>query len=160
MAWYGPGTSGMCRVCWVNDGTTTEMLPKDLVLVKRKISADVIMAICMQVGDVVMFEAAGKSSWPKDFFRALVKSDWRRWVEAEKKEVGAWDANSTYDLILASDMIPGASVVPFGELYTRKKDLSYKFRQYLMGQLLKKGIDYRDTSPQPSHRTECGGLPL
>ena len=141
----GPGSSGMCRVCWVNDGTTTEILAKDLVLVKRKTSADVIMAICMQVGDVAMFEAADKSSWPKDFFSALVKSDWRRWVEAVKKEIDAWDANDTYEMILASDMTPGASVVPLGELYTRKKDQSYKFRQYLMGQLLKKGIDYRDT---------------
>ena len=106
----------MCRVCWVNDGTTTEILAKDLVLVKRKTSADVIMAICMQVGDVAMFEAADKSSWPKDFFSALVKSDWRRWVEAVKKEIGAWGANDTYELIPALDMTPGASVVPLGEL--------------------------------------------
>ena len=40
-------------------------------------------------------------------------------------------------------MTPGASIVPLGKLYTRKKDPSYKFRQYLMEQLLKKAVDFR-----------------
>ena len=39
----------------------------------------------------------------------------------------------------------GASVVPLGELYTRKRDDSYKYRQYFMGSLLKQGKDYAET---------------
>jgi hypothetical protein len=39
----------------------------------------------------------------------------------------------------------GASVIPLGELFSRKRDLTAKFRQYAMGNLLKAGKDYGDT---------------
>jgi hypothetical protein len=35
-----------------------------------------------------------------------------------------------------------AKIVPLGELYSIKRDETYKFRQYLMGNLLRAGIDY------------------
>ena len=50
-----------------------------------------------------------------------------------------------YSVIKYGDRTPGSSIVPLGELYTRKRDESYKFRQYLMGNLLKQGKDYDDT---------------
>lgn len=62
-----------------------------------------------------------------------------------KKEVDSWQANQTYDLIPIAEKKAGASIVPLGELYTRKRDQSYKFRQYLMGNLLKSGKDFHDT---------------
>ena len=48
-------------------------------------------------------------------------------------------------MIRFQDRTPGSSIVPLGELYTRKRDESYKFRQYLMGNLLKQGKDYDET---------------
>ena len=54
------------------------------------------------------------------------------------------DFNAYTEIPFAS-RTPGSSIVPLGELFTRKRDLSFKFRQYLMGNLLKKGKDYDET---------------
>ena len=43
------------------------------------------------------------------------------------------------------DVPAGAKVVPLGELYTIKRDGRYKFRQYLMGNLLREGLDFAET---------------
>jgi hypothetical protein len=43
------------------------------------------------------------------------------------------------------DVPANAKVIPLGELYTRKRDGRYKFRQYLMGNLLREGVDFADT---------------
>ena len=43
------------------------------------------------------------------------------------------------------DVPPNAKVVPLGELYTIKRDGRYKYRQYLMGNLLRKGVDFGET---------------
>ena len=80
-----------------------------------------------------------------NFFEALVKSDWREWVQAVKREISSWLDFDAYDEIKYSEKTPGASIVPLGELYTRKRDLQYKFRQYLMGNLLKRGKDFYET---------------
>ena len=130
---------------WTDGNETSSVLQKELQLEKKKLDVVGILLVILQVGDEAMFEAADKQLWPKDFFHALVKSDWRQWVAAVKKEISGWDDNETYDLIEIAEKTQGSSIVPLGELYTRKKDLSYKFRQYMMGQLLKKGKDFRDT---------------
>jgi hypothetical protein len=52
---------------------------------------------------------------------------------------------NAYTEIPFGDKKPGASIVPLGELYTRKRDSSYKFRQYLMGNLLRQGKDFDET---------------
>ncbi len=52
---------------------------------------------------------------------------------------------NAYSEIAFVDRKPGSSIVPLGELFTRKRDGSYKFRQYLMGNLLKQGKDFDET---------------
>ena len=81
----------------------------------------------------------------RTFFEAIIRPDWRSWVEAVKKEIASWLTFNAYTEIPFADRTPGASIVPLGELYTRKRDLSYKFRQYLMGNLLRKGKDFDET---------------
>ena len=75
----------------------------------------------------------------------MVKSDWRQWVASVKKEIASWDDFNAYTVISIEDKKAGASIVPLGELYTRKRDKSYKFRQYLLGNLLRKGKDFTET---------------
>jgi hypothetical protein len=86
-----------------------------------------------------------KESWPKDFFQAMIKPDWREWIAAVKKEISSWLDFNAYSKIPFEQRTPGASIVPLGELFTRKRDGSYKFRQYLMGNLLRQGKDYDET---------------
>ena len=62
-----------------------------------------------------------------------------------KKEIASWLTFNAYTVIAFADKSPGASIVPLGELYTGKRDESYKFRQYLMGNLLRKGKDFDET---------------
>ena len=45
------------------------------------------------------FESDTKLPWPKHFFDALMRSDWRKWMEATKKEMAGWDDNDAYELV-------------------------------------------------------------
>jgi hypothetical protein len=117
----------------------------DLRLEKPKTTAVMILA-AMLVGSMKKADDhMDKTKWPKDFYHALVSPDWRHWVNAVKKEIDSWLAFNAYTEIPFSARTPGASIVPLGELFTRKRDESYKFRQYLMGHLLKKGKDFDET---------------
>ena len=73
---------------------------------------------------------------------ALIRSDWREWVLAVQKET---NGNATTTEVRWQDMTQGATVIPLGELFSRKQDGAPKFRQYAMGNLLKAGKDYGDT---------------
>ena len=145
-------THDKARVLTVNwsqrdtsDGIITEILACDVKVEKKKIRAPTILAVMLVEGEAARLKAADKENWPRDFFEALVKSDWRCWVTAVKKEIASWLDFNAYTEIAISKKTPGASIVPLGELYTRKRNQSYKFRQYLMGNLLKRGKDFEDT---------------
>ncbi len=86
-----------------------------------------------------------ETTWPKDFFEALVRNDWRDWVLAVQKENESWRTFDTSDEARYEDIEIGASIIPLGELYTIKRNGQHKFRQYAMGNLLKAGKDYGDT---------------
>ena len=46
--------------------------------------ASIMMAL--EIGSIPSFKPADQSgAWPKDFFDALLRSDWRDWVAAVKK---------------------------------------------------------------------------
>ena len=125
------------------DGTTSRHDMADLRLERPKTTAVMILA-AMLVGSMKKADDhMDKTKWPKDFYHALVRPDWRHWVNAVKKEIDSWLVFNAYTEIPFSARTPGASIVPLGELFTRKRDESYKFRQYLMGHLLKKGKGFR-----------------
>ena len=90
-------------------------------------------------------EESEETSWPKDFFEALVRNDWREWVAAVQKENESWRTFEASEEVKYQDMERGASIIPLGELYTIKRTGQHKFRQYAMGNLLKAGKDYGDT---------------
>jgi hypothetical protein len=90
-------------------------------------------------------EESEETSWPRDFFEALVRNDWREWVLAVQKENESWRTFNASEEIKFADMERGASIIPLGELYTIKRTGQHKFRQYAMGNLLKAGKDYGDT---------------
>jgi hypothetical protein len=135
----------LLQVRWRGGDELSRVLHKDIRVEKKKSNVATILAVLLVEGQVAKFEAADKSKWPKDFFEALVKSDWREWISAVKKEIASWLDFNAYSVIDIEEKTVGASIVPLGELYTRKRDLSYKFRQYLMGNLLKQGKDFYET---------------
>jgi hypothetical protein len=86
-----------------------------------------------------------EANWPKDFFEALIRRDWRDWVLAVQKENESWRTFDASEEVRYVDMVQGASIIPLGELYTIKRTGQHKFRQYAMGNMLKAGRDYGDT---------------
>ena len=133
------------QISWMDGIHTSEVPEKDIRLERKKLTSANILSILLIEGSEAKFEASDKKNWPKDFFEALVKSDWREWIAAVKKEIDSWNEFNAYTEIDIGEKTQGASIVPLGELYTRKRDLSYKFRQYLMGNLLKHGRDFYET---------------
>ena len=118
-------------------------LERGLVDMPKVWNANTILPI-MEVGSCISGSEMG-GSWPKDFYEALIRPDWRRWIEAVKDENESWQAFEAckeipYDLIQS-----GASVIPLGELFTIKRNGKYKFRQIALGNLLKEGKDYAET---------------
>jgi len=90
-------------------------------------------------------EESEEATWPRDFFEALVRDDWRDWVVAVQKENESWRTFDASAEVRYEDIEQGASIIPLGELYTIKRNGQHKFRQYAMGNLLKAGKDYGDT---------------
>ena len=144
-------TSGLVTVRW-EDGKDDEVIDlvrsQDLKLESRKASAHGIIMMLAEGSQRSADEAAARSSkseWPKDFFEVLIRKDWRLWVEALKKELTGWIVNDAVTVVDIEDVPQNAKVVPLGELYTIKRDGRFKFRQYLMGNLLREGVDYGET---------------
>ncbi len=132
----------LVRVEWIG-GTNNLCKVEDLRLEKIKVNAAFIVTVMMMEALAKPRDSTEKQYWAKDFFHALVSPEWREWVLAVKKEIHSWLAFNAYSTIPFRDRTPGASIVPLGELY--KRDGAFKFRQYLMGNLLKKGKDYDET---------------
>jgi hypothetical protein len=98
----------------------------------------------MEVGSSISSDNMG-GTWPKDFYEALIRPDWRRWVEAVKDEIESWTIFEACEEISYHGIQQGASVIPLGELFTIKRNGKYKFRQIALGNLLKEGKDYAET---------------
>ena len=102
-----------------------------------------ILEVHAQIHGAVQNDEPG--NWPKDFLQAMMKDDWREWISAIKKEIESWHLFDAADEVAYEDMVQGATIIPLGELFTRKRCGKYKFRQIAMGNMLKKGRDYGET---------------
>ena len=139
--------NGVVNVEWL-DGSKDKVKQRDLKLEARKKDLDSVVSniiVMLVEGEQVAFESKEKTNWPKNFFEVLVRKDWRSWVQAVKKELTGWDSNNAVTVVDMKDVPKNAKVVPLGELYTVKRNGTHKFRQYLMGNLLREGIDFKET---------------
>ncbi len=62
-----------------------------------------------------------------------------------KAEIQGWLDNDAVEIVMFKDVPTSAKVIPLGELYTIKRYDRYKFCQYLMGNLLRPGLDFEDS---------------
>ncbi len=132
------------QIEWL-EGSKNMVKYNDLRVEKFKVDAAFIVTIMIVDALKSPKDPLDKDCWPRNFFEAMVSPDWREWVLAIKKEIASWMDFNAFTEIPFSSRTPGSSIVPLGELFTRKRDLSFKFRQYLMGNFLKKGKDYDET---------------
>ena len=96
-----------------------------------------------------ILKAAGKvqrpKEWPRTFMECLLSPDWRKWLEAVLKEYRGWQEFDAAEEVPRSSRDPDHALVRIGELYTRKRDNSCKFRPYCMGNLLVPQKHYYET---------------
>ena len=96
-----------------------------------------------------ILKAAGKvqrpKEWPRTFMECLLSPDWRKWLEAVLKEFRGWQEFDAAEEVPRSSRNPDHALVRIGELYTRKRDNSCKFRPYCMGNLLTAQKHYYET---------------
>ena len=136
--------NGLVDVLWDVGGKVQPVKMKDVKREAQKHTVASILVLLVE-GEQVAFCNNDDKVLPKNFFEVLVKPNWRKWVEAVKKELTGWDENDAVTVVNCSDVPKTAKVVPLGELYTVKRDGRYKYRQYLMGNLLREGVDYKET---------------
>jgi hypothetical protein len=110
-----------------------------------RISKETILPILAVGAQLSQPNPIGKDSWPKDFYEALLRDDWREWVQAVKNENDSWSAFEASSVMEFDKMERGASIIPLGELFSVKRNGKYKFRQYALGNMLKEGKDYGET---------------
>jgi hypothetical protein len=109
----------------------------------RKVEA---MFPILEVGSqLTASDVNANGNWPRDFIEALIRPDWRLWVEAVKSENDSWKLFEATIEIPYRDIQKGASVIPLEELFTIKRSGKYKFRQIALGNLLKEEKDYGET---------------
>jgi hypothetical protein len=109
-----------------------------------KLTNETILPI-LSVGEALSQSSGeGKESWPP-FYEALLRDDWRDWVQAVKNEIDSWAMFEASTIIPYEQMERGASIIPLGELFSIKRTGKHKFRQYALGNLLKEGKDFGET---------------
>ena len=67
----------------------------------------------MEVGHSITSSEIG-GTWPRDFYEALVRPDWRQWVEAVKDENESWATFEACEEVTYDAVAKGASVIPLG----------------------------------------------
>ncbi len=60
-------------------------------------------------------------NWPRDFLQAMMKEDWREWIFAVTKEIESWHLFDAALEVSYENMQKGATIIPLGELFTRKR---------------------------------------
>ena len=116
-----------------------------MVLEIPKVSVETILTVLGDTTELKTRPEDQEGNWPSNFFEALVRSDWREWVSAVKKEIDGWNLNEATRVVKFEDVKPGARCIPMGELFTIKRDGRYKFRQIAFGNLLRPGKDFGET---------------
>ena len=86
-----------------------------------------------------------QEKFPQHFLDALIKPDWRQWVEAYKKEWSTWDLTQSYEIRKYEEMKDGTILTRLYELADIKKDGTYKIRPVLAGETMEKDLDYGNT---------------
>lgn len=136
---------GVVKVLWEGSDKTMESHWKHLTLEIPKTSVEIMLSILADGAELKSKPSDQYGDWPKNFFEALIRSDWRDWVAAVKKECNGWTDNGTTKLVRYEDMKSGSRCIPLGELFSIKRDGRYKFRQIAFGNLLRPGKDYGET---------------
>jgi hypothetical protein len=76
----------------------------DVIPAPHKVDVEAIMST-LELGGVPDFESkAQKTSWPKDFFEAMMRDDWRDWIASVKKEQDGWNDNDAATEVLRREM--------------------------------------------------------
>ena len=94
---------------------------------------------------VVPIDTATAEILPCSTWEALVSPQWRKWIEAIRKEHLGWIAADVYDIVNKCEMKPGEMCVDIKEIFSVKRTGECKYRGALRGDQLRKDVDYHNT---------------
>ena len=83
--------------------------------------------------------------FPTNFLDALLKDDWRKWIEAYRKEWSTWELTNSFAIRKWEEMKKDTIVTRLYELTDIKKNGTYKVRPVLAGETMRKDLDYGNT---------------
>ena len=66
-------------------------------------------------------------------------------MESIRREMKGWEENDAYEEIDFDDSSPDHPILDLAELFSIKRDGRYKLRLIALGNILRKGMDYKDT---------------
>jgi hypothetical protein len=72
------------------DGSRFRHAFRQVRIEKPKTKALLILQVQKAEGFKKEDDPLDKDNWPKNFFEAIIRPDWRSWVEAVKKEIASW----------------------------------------------------------------------
>ena len=155
----GKKSGGVVTVRWhdgdVTDSHWSHLRSKGL---KATVEAMLMAAECMGVyasmavkGDGVLciseeaMDVAKDVAPPRNFFECLLRDDWKHWLESIRREMKGWDENDAYESIDFDDSADDHPILDLAELFSIKRGGRYKLRLIALGNILRKGMDYKET---------------
>ena len=105
-------------------------------------------SVALLAGDVLTEEAkdvANKVAPPRNFFECLLRDDWKLWLESIRREMKGWEENDAFEEIDFDDASLDHPILELAELFSVKRDGRYKLRLIALGNILRKGMDYKET---------------
>jgi len=79
---------------------------------------------------------------PKNEFEALVSPNYRKWLDAMRKEHYGWVKLKQHEAVNKCDIEPNAVCVDIAGAYEEKRNGTYKTRSALRGDQMREGVDF------------------
>ena len=102
---------GIIRIRFEGEDEIYEIKARDLRIEYGKVTSAKIVVLLME-GNKVAFDHADANKMPRNFFEVLVRSDWRKWVEAVKRELEGWNDNQA-TTVVGIDEVPKSAKKSF-----------------------------------------------
>jgi hypothetical protein len=97
----------------------------DEPLLNSRLSKETILPVLSVGAALSQPNPNGKDNWPRDFYEALLRDDWRDWVQTVKNETDSWGMLEASTEVKYEMMERGASIIPLGELFSVKRNGKY-----------------------------------
>jgi hypothetical protein len=105
------GAQKIVQIKWMDKSNTYMRFGEVQVEKKKDVAAYLVMVMAPSMLRKEV-DPNDKTHWPKDFFQAMMKPEWREWIAAVKKEIESWLVFNAIAEIPFHERKPGSAIVP------------------------------------------------